>query len=148
MSVDIKAAGNVSDNLIVRESGYSKAISNDAILGAVAEIAYDENCTVDELVIKFEINQDIIDEQAMSDKKTSDNSINRFSIFKYFEEDNIILPIITDVDTDNSTVYSTVDTLGTYFVVDMVKYLEIINEGWEKLSKESSDTENVINNAL
>lgn len=148
LSVDIKAAGNVSDNLIVRESGYSKAISNDAILGAVAEIAYDENCTVDELVIKFEINQDIIDEQAMSDKKTSDNSINRFSIFKYFEEDNIILPIITDVDTDNSTVYSTVDTLGTYFVVDMVKYLEIINEGWEKLSKESSDTENVINNAL
>lgn len=148
LSVSIKAAGNVSDNLVVHESGYSKAISNDAILGSIAEISYDETCTVDEVVIKFEIDQDIIDEQVMSGSENIDNGINRFSIFKYFEEDNIILPIVTDVDANSNTIYSTVDTLGTYFVVDMVKYLEIINEGWEKLSKESSDTENVINNAL
>lgn len=148
LSVSIKAAGNVSDNLVVHESGYSKAISNDAILGSIAEISYDETCTVDEVVIKFEIDQDIIDGQVMSGSENIDNGINRFSIFKYFEEDNIILPIVTDVDANSNTIYSTVDTLGTYFVVDMVKYLEIINEGWEKLSKESSDTENVINNAL
>ena len=49
------------------------------------------------------------------------SGIKRLNIFRYFEEENILLPVETKFDTENNMVYTDVDRLGTYCLIDMEK---------------------------
>jgi len=123
ISLEIDAAGCVESSLDVRESRYSTVISNDAILGVIPELNYD-NSNIGNVKISFKI-----------DDKYVDNSLNLFPdseeitglkhlcIFKYFENINMLLPIETFYDETNNVIYSTVDELGTYCVMDFEKWL-------------------------
>lgn len=148
MSVDIKAGGNVLENLIVKESDYSSSISNEAVVGVCTQLSYDEIYTVDEVVITYEIDEEIIETNNETDKESEFYGIKRFNIFKYFEEDNILLPVITVVDEKNNAISASVDSLGTYCVVDMGVFLNQIETQWDELENIEEVEESVAEEAI
>ena len=118
LSVEIKAAGNVEKNIDVRGSDYSNTIQNSAIVGKIFDIAYDNSCKTEKVVLKFNLDK----EKAVG----SDNDIERFCVFKLFEEYNVILPVYTEYNSDENLVYAGVDELGTYCLMDMEKLTQNI----------------------
>lgn len=113
LSIEITAAGNVENNIDVKESDYSETIKNSAIVGKTFDIEYDTSCKTEKIVLKFELEKDVIDE--------SESDIERFCAFKFFEDYNIILPVYTEYNSNENLVYAQVDELGTYCLMDMEK---------------------------
>jgi hypothetical protein len=126
MSLDIKAAGNVEGNITVSESGYSNVMNNDAILGVCPELVYSEDCKIDDVVLKFKVDDAYISNEGSAYAAASPEfeGIKRYNIFKYFEDINMLLPVKTEFDVANNTLYTDVDRLGTYCVIDMEKWLK------------------------
>lgn len=116
LSIEITAAGNVENNIEVKESDYSETIKNSAIVGKTFDIEYDTSCKTEKIVLKFELEKDVIDEL--------ESDIERFCAFKLFEDYNIILPVYTEYNSNENLVYAQVDELGTYCLMDMEKLVE------------------------
>lgn len=138
LSLDIVASGCVENNLYVLQSPYYEAMSaNTAILGNVLELSYDAGI-VSEATLRFKINEPYVENT--STQNINDNTLNgikRYNIFKYFKDDNLLLPISTDFDEENNTVVAKVSSLGTYCIVD----LEMLIDDWG-ISDEEEITEN------
>ncbi|MBR6983116.1 MAG: hypothetical protein IKH75_06230 [Ruminococcus sp.] len=115
ISVEITAAGVAENNIHAAESGYSyQILQNDAVLGVVPEITYTDGLSVKDVTINFNI-------------KDQGTAIDDLMVFKYFEDNNILLPIETSYDDTNRTVSTHVDELGTYCLINVVKWLETLN---------------------
>lgn len=136
MSLEIDAAGYVGGNISVSETGYSYAIKNDAMLGISPELVYDDIFAVGDVTLKFEIDSKYIrNELGIYTDDPELRDIKRLNIFKYFEDINMLLPIETEFDIANNMLYTEVDELGIYCIMDMEK--------WFKLLGIDSDTEPV-----
>jgi len=140
LSIEIKAAGNIENNIDVRESDYSETIKNPAIVGKSFDIEYDTSCKTEKIVLKFDLNKEIIND--------SESDIERFCVFKLFEDYNIILPVYTEYNSDDSLVYAQVDELGTYCLMDMEKLMESVSdndsENAEDIAMLSSENKPVV----
>ena len=134
VTIEITAAGVADNNLTAGESGYSyQILQNDAVLGVVPEFDYSDGLSVTDVVIKFMIDDSAVDNKlGVYADKPEFNGINRLQVFKYFEDNNILLPIETFYDEETKTVYTHVDELGTYCLMDMemwINYLENLEPG-------------------
>ena len=129
MSLDIKAAGYVEGNISIKKSDYAKAIKNEAALGISPELKYNSNCKIDSAVIKFKIDEKYIPNEGSkyADASPEFKGIKRYNIFRYFDDTKVLLPVKTEYDTANNTIYTKVDRLGTYCVMDMEKWLTEMN---------------------
>ncbi|MFA5658643.1 MAG: cellulose binding domain-containing protein, partial [Oscillospiraceae bacterium] len=125
LSIEITAAGNVEGNLSANESGYANAINNDAVLGMVPGLYYNESLKVDSVRLNFKIDEEYVPEgeSVYSESIPELEGIKRLNIFKYFEDDNMLLPIETKYDIENNIIYTDVDELGTYCIMDIEKWL-------------------------
>lgn len=121
LSIEITAAGNVEKNIDVRESNYSETIKNSAIVGKSFDIEYDTSCTTESAVIKFKLEDSLVN--------TSDDNANieRFCVFRLFEDHNVILPIYTEYNLSENLVSAQVNELGTYCLMDMEKLVDNIS---------------------
>ena len=122
-------------------------MQNDAVLGVVPELSYSEGLSVTDVVIKFNINDEAVSDRlgVYSDDPLFDG-VNRFVIFKYFEEDNILLPIETTYDSATS-VSTHVDEVGTYCLIDMEKWvnsIENMEPGNYYLEDVANDPANIV----
>ena len=128
VSIDITAAGVAGNNLSARKSGYSNAIKNDAILGISPEFVYTDGLKVEDVVINFDINDSAVNNTNGKYTSLSDEfvGIKRLNVFKFFEDTNMLLPIETFHDVESGRVYTHVDELGTYCLMDMEVWLESI----------------------
>lgn len=145
LSLEITAAGNAQSSLTVQESGYSDSMFNWSILGTCPELNYDDSCKVDEVVLKFKVDEEYIDnpDSEYAEENPEFAGIKRYNVFRFFEEDNILLPVKTNVDVENNTVSATVSDLGTYCLIDMECFLQDIVQGAEDFENENSEkTEN------
>ena len=126
VSIDITAAGIAANNLSSRESGYSNAIKNDAILGVSPEFVYTDGLKVEDVVINFDIKDSAANNTNGKYTSLSDEfvGIKRLNVFKFFEDTNMLLPIETFHDVESGRVYTHVDELGTYCLMDMEVWLE------------------------
>lgn len=126
VSIDITAAGVAANNLVSHESGYSNAIRNDAILGITPEFIYTDGLKVEDVVINFDISESAAANTNGKYTSLSDEfvGIKRLNVFKFFEDTNMLLPIETFHDVENNRVYTHVDELGTYCLMDMEVWLE------------------------
>lgn len=126
VSIDITAAGVAANNLVSHESGYSNAIRNDAILGITPEFIYTDGLKVEDVVINFDISDSAAANTNGKYTSLSDEfvGIKRLNVFKFFEDTNMLLPIETFHDVENNRVYTHVDELGTYCLMDMEIWLE------------------------
>lgn len=128
VSVEITAAGVADNCLYADESGYSGAIlQNDAVLGVVPELTYSDGLSVTDVVINFTLDNSVVENTlgVYADNPAFDG-INRFNVFKFFEDTNILLPIETFYDESTNTVSTHVDETGTYCLIDMEIWLNNI----------------------
>lgn len=128
LSVEIAAAGNAESNLTVEASGYSAFIENESIQGTIVELAYTDGLEVEKVKLMFEIKESAIENTL---GKYTDNSdefkgIKRFNVFMYDEELNMQLPIETKFDLENNIVYAETDRCGTYALVDMEIWVDML----------------------
>ena len=124
-SFDITAAGRVDKYIKVQETGYKYAIEdNSTILGRSPEIVYDYAMKVDSVTAKFTM------------KNGYEADIDRYCIFYYWEGYNMLIPIETEYDYDNGTVYATNSMIGTYCLVDTEQMYDIL--GVEETTESST----------
>lgn len=130
VSIDIKAAGAAESNIAVRESGYSNIIENSAIIGTAPEFIYTDGLKVDEVTVKFELEESVVNNTLgiYADESDEFKGIKRLNVFRYFEDINMLLPIETFHDEASKTVYAKTDRMGTYCLVDMEIFLDNLSE--------------------
>lgn len=121
ISVEIDAAGLAENCLTVDKSKYYHAIENSAVVGVIPEFEYADGLKVDNMTIKFEV-----DETARANKIGSYakecaelEGIKRLNVFEYFDDIGVLLPIETHHDVENNIVYAETAEMGTYCVLDM-----------------------------
>ncbi len=121
VSLEITAAGVAESNVYARESGYSNAIENPSIIGIAPEFVYTDGLEVEEVTVKFELDDSIVDNTLGTyvSSSTEFEGIKRLNVFMFFEDINMLLPVETFHDEATNTVYTTTDRMGTYCLVDM-----------------------------
>ena len=123
MMFEAEGCGNPLEGLIVRESAYSAVIDNDSILGVLPEFLYEQGKNagkLEKMKLSFEINPSVVPAEYSS---IDFSGINRYNIFWYNTEVNMLLPLETTVDETSNTVSAEVTEIGTYCVMDMEKWL-------------------------
>lgn len=131
LQIDAKVSGNLEAHLIAEETGYRAVIANDSMVGMPIELTYDENCQVEEVTLSFAVKEAYRANEIsyFSDANDTENysrelvGIKRLQVFKYFEEDNMLLPIETFHDEETNTVKTVVDEFGVYCLIDMEKWI-------------------------
>lgn len=128
LSVEIAAAGNAERNLAAEASGYSAVMENDSIQGTIVELAYTDGLEVEKIKLMFEIDESAIENTLGKYTDTSDEfkGIKRFNVFMYDEELNMQLPLETKFDLENNIVYAETDRCGTYALVDMEIWFDML----------------------
>lgn len=128
VSLEMKAAGVAENNIYVRESGYSNAIENSAIIGVAPEFVYTDGLAVEEVTVKFELENSIVNNTLGTYTAASGEfeGIKRLNVFMYIEDVNMLLPVETFHDEATNTVYTTTDRMGTYCLVDIELWLNLL----------------------
>ena len=128
VSMDITAAGYAESLLSSDKSGYANVIESDAVLGIVPEFEYEEGFGVDDVKLNFEIKPEYIENTNGKYAAVSDefDGIKRLNVFKYFDDIDMLLPIETTYDIENNRVSTHVDELGTYCLLDMETWFEML----------------------
>ena len=137
VSLEIKAAGVAENNVYARESGYSNAIENTAVIGIAPEFVYTEGLEVEEVTVKFELDDSVVNNTLGTYTASSGEfeGIKRLNVFMFFEEINMLLPVETFHDEATNTVYTTTDRMGTYCLMDVEIWLS--NLGIEPIVENS-----------
>ena len=156
VSLEMKAAGVAENNVYARESGYSNAIENSAIIGIAPEFVYTDGLSVEEVTIKFELENSVINNTlgTYTDESYEFKGIKRLNVFMFFEDVNMLLPVETFHDEEANTVYTKTDRVGTYCLVDMEIFLDNLdkqlndneNEAKIEVQSEVSEAENTVDN--
>ena len=127
LSLEVTASGCIENNISILKSTYDEVINNSAIIGNSIDLDYEAG-NVNSATLKFKIKDAYIENSSSQYALTDDElvGVKRFNVFKYFREDNLLLPIATYHDVNNNTIYADVDELGTYCVLDLEKWFENI----------------------
>ena len=127
-SLCVTASGCINTNAYISKSAYQNTISNAAQLGNSIDIDYAAG-RVTNATLQFKIEDNYISEErnySIEDDELI--GIKRFNVFKYFPEDNLMLPIETYHDVHTNMVYAEVDELGTYCIMDLGKWLNELDK--------------------
>ena len=123
LSLEITASGNVSGTLTAETSSFSAAIDSNIQLGEIIDLKYFSG-DVEQVKLNFTIGDSYVENTLdLFPDDESIKGIRRLTVFKYFEDINMLLPIETEYDEATNTVSATVDELGTYCVVDIEQWL-------------------------
>ena len=148
LSLEFNAVGVPDIHLNVSESTYTNAIKNDYILGTAPELFYKDDLLIKDITIKFQISDNFLSNELGTLENNSEfTNIKRFNIFKYFEDINMLLPIETKFDLSKNIVYTEVEELGTYCIVDMEKWLDSLDIDAERINNASSARTSLFNNS-
>ena len=117
LSMKINCTGYAESNVTASESSYHSAIESKMTVGKIADISLNETCKNKEIVLYYKINN--ADEDSSSDSDTELKGINKYCIFSYDKEHNAAIPVMTQYDEANSTIYASVKDLGPFWVGNM-----------------------------
>ena len=123
LNIDVNAAGYAKNSAAIDESGFSYITStNEAVLGKVVAVSYAENQMVDGAALKFTIPEDTLNSARNYPDSVELAGLNRYAVFHYSEEYNIMYPVAVTYDAASRTLTVNSDELGDYFVVDLDKW--------------------------
>lgn len=157
VSLEMKSAGVAENNVYARESDYSNAIENSAIIGIAPEFVYTDGLAVEEVTVKFELENSVINNTlgTYTDESDEFKGIKRLNVFMFFEDVNMLLPIETFHNEATNTVYTKTDRVGTYCLVDMEIFLDNLDkqlndydEPEAGIEVQSEDSEAMLQNSL
>lgn len=128
LSIDASVSGYIENSIKIRESSFSTAIDYDGVYGKKIDVDISDKrvLSTDGLKLNF---------------KLSGTDIEKYMVFKYYDDLNMIFPIPTKYDIKNSIVYCTDDTDGTYCLVEKEKWRNMI-AATPKSKLRSAETQN------
>lgn len=137
VSIEYKGTGYAEGNLSAGNSGYSNAISSDMELGMIAGFSFEKTCNLEKAVLKYEIKEDYLENEVGTYAAGNDElkGLKRLGVFTFDEESHIIVPLVTEYDIENNTLYAETDSQGTYFLIDYEKWLK----NWDIEPEDSSE---------
>lgn len=114
LSVDASVSGFIENSISINESSFSSSIDYDGVLGKKVDIDVSDQRTLagDGLKLNF---------------KLSGTDIEKYMVFKYYDNLNMIFPMPTEYDTKNNVVSCIDDTDGTYCLVEKEKWRNTIS---------------------
>lgn len=120
VSLEISASGNAASQLIANQSAYSAVTESSARLGGAVDFSYLSG-EVDKVKLTYKIAYEYIpnENSGYAENCLDLQGIKRYNIFRYFEDLNMLLPVTTEFDEENNTLFAETDELGTYCVLDM-----------------------------
>ncbi|MDE6530949.1 MAG: hypothetical protein K2K96_09285, partial [Lachnospiraceae bacterium] len=144
LSLELDASGYVEGNIIAGESPYAVSVGNDAVLGAVAGLEYQDGM-VENVTLQFEIAEPYRENVSglYAQYSEENQGIRRFTVFVWVDEVNMMIPIKTQYDPEHNIVYAEVNGLGTYCLIDRELWYEqlgILPDGMEGLYGNSIQT--------
>ena len=124
LSIDIKTNGDAEKEFDISTGGYCTIIENDAMIGCGVDISISDSCNPEEIVLKYDIKEEYIENSLNIYSELEEfKGLKRLNIFRFDEELNMLLPVETEFDTANNTIYTKTDKLGTYCIMDMEIWL-------------------------
>lgn len=125
VSLEISASGNAASQLIANQSAYSAVTESSARLGGAVDFSYLSG-EVDKVKLTYKIAYEYISNEnsEYAEKCLDLQGIKRYNIFRYFEDLNMLLPVTTEFDEENNTLFAETDELGTYCVIDMTVLMQ------------------------
>ena len=125
IELEIDSAGNAAKSVCAEKSPYDNYMKNPAILGEFISLSCESIRNIENIKIKFKLNHNIVEKPENNDLLNSEiNGIKRFKIFKYDEENNILLPVDCDYDTNNNEIIFNDNSLGIYCIINLRKWVE------------------------
>lgn len=126
MSVTITTNGDAERGLDVAESGYSVSLENDAQIGGITDLNLSDSCDPDSIRLTYVIKDAYRSNTLNKYSEFEDlQGIKRLCVFKYFDEISMMLPLDTQYDLENNTIYADVNDGGTYCVMDLEVWFDI-----------------------
>lgn len=143
LSLIMNASGCVSGNLLAKESKYTDVMMNDAVVGVIPELEYDDHMIVKNVRINFQMKEDFLERYSgrIADEPSDLTGLQRYGIFKYFETEKMFLPIKTNYDLENNILYTEVDSLGTYCVIDLLQWYNLLTEDSSEFEEDNDINE-------
>lgn len=140
LSVSLNTNLLAAKNLRAEESSYAVSVANDAMLGMCTALDFDPACTVSDVVLTFAIRPEYRDNTLGTFADLADmEGIKRLCVFAYDEELNMLVPVETEYDTEHFTISAAVDGSGSYCVMDLEIWLDLLGVKPEDLTEEDSD---------
>lgn len=125
LSIEMKTNGDMEKEISVVNSGYSNVIENDAMIGASLDISMSDTCDPEDIVLKYDIKPEFtVNTLDKYSALPEFQGIKRLNVFKFNEEENMLLPIETKFSDNGTQLYAEVDELGTYCIMDMEIWLD------------------------
>ena len=125
LSVEMKTNGDMEKEISVVNSGYSNVIENDAMIGTSLDISMSDTCDPEDIVLKYDIKPEFtVNTLDKYSALPEFQGIKRLNVFKFNEEEGMLLPIETKFSDTGTQLYAEVDELGTYCVMDMEIWLD------------------------
>ncbi len=147
-SIDIVSGGDVEENIMIEESRMRMVVNEDTVLDNGVDVDFTNSCTPTKIILNYVINNEYIENElnCFSSIERFDG-IKRFGVFKYFDEIKALLPIYTEYDVDNNKISASVEGNGTYFVLDMEKWLNDLGvTEYDLMAAENSDENTDVSN--
>lgn len=124
VEINITAAGIADESFSVSESPYTDSLqNNDAILGKVIKLEYDEKLKVDSATVNFVIPEKNIGRPTGMYDDPGLADVQRFHIFRYDTKSNLLYPVHTEFDTEKNSLSASVTELGNYLILDLDKWM-------------------------
>ena len=128
MSVSITTNGDAERGLAVTESGYSVSLENDAQIGGITDLNLSDSCDPDSIRLTYAIKDAYRSNTLNKYSEFEDlQGIKRLCVFKYFDEISMMLPLDTQYNLENNTIYADVNDGGTYCVMDLEVWFDLFD---------------------
>ena len=119
LSIDISSAGLAESGLLtVTESEYVNLYNTDYIVSTPVTVSYNSSYNLESAQLNFEISEQLLTDES--------SSLEDYTVFKYFDDSNLILPVKAEYNYETNTISTTSMQLGTYFVGNIPNWLESI----------------------
>ncbi len=124
LSIDMTASGNAADNIIVSTSQYTNSLaSNDAIVGQTISVDYYSG-KIEKGTLSFKVDAQVIQDATEKGLINSEaQGIEKFYVFNFNEDLNMLIPVPTTYDQINRTLVTDFIGNGTYCVMNVEKWL-------------------------
>ncbi|HAG13977.1 MAG TPA: hypothetical protein DCG49_08970, partial [Ruminococcus sp.] len=128
LSVEITTNGDAEKEMAVSESSYSAFLESDAQIGDIIDLSLSDFLHTEKIHLSFAIKDECLDNTLNKYSEYDDmQGIKRLSIFKYYDEISMMLPVETQYDLENNVISADVTEAGTYCVIDLEVWFDLFD---------------------
>ncbi len=126
LSVEITTNGDAEKEMAVSESSYSAFLESDAQIGDIIDLSLSDFLHTEKIHLSFAIKDECLDNTLNKYSEYDDmQGIKRLSIFKYYDEISMMLPVETQYDLENNVISADVTEAGTYCVIALEVWFDL-----------------------